>query len=108
MRRLDLAALVHLERAVGDVHRARAVDRVDRLADLLRVLLARGLDRDVAQRVAALEPDQVYRADAPAGLADGRGDAAEHAGAVVDLDAEDDRVLGGNRGHAREHRTWRG
>ena len=55
LRVLDLAADVHLERAVGDVDRAGAVDQVDRVADLLRVVLARGLDRDVAQRVPALD-----------------------------------------------------
>ena len=57
------------------------------------MLLAGGLDRDVAQRVAAVERDQVDGADAPAGLADGGRDAAEHAGPVVDLHAQDDRVL---------------
>ena len=90
---LDLAADVHLERAVGDLDQLRALDLVDGLADLRRVLLARGLDRDVAQRVAALDRHQVYGADAPAGFADGGGDQAEHAGPVVDLHAEDDRIL---------------
>src|SRR3954470_22525021 len=69
------------------------ISTVHGLADLRRVLLARGLDRDVAQRVAALDRHQVYGADAPSGFADGGGDQAEHAGPVVDLHAEDDRVL---------------
>ena len=77
-----------------------AVDRVDRRDDLRAVLVAGGVDRDVAQRVAAVERDEVDRADRAAGVADGGRDLAEHAGPVVDLDADRQGVLcGGRSGH---------
>jgi hypothetical protein len=43
------------KRAVGGVDDVGAVDRVDRRDDLRAVLVAGGVDRDVAQRVAAVE-----------------------------------------------------
>ena len=43
-----------------------------------------GLDRDVAQDAVAGHLDQVHGADVPAGLADDRRDAAQHAGLVPD------------------------
>ena len=91
---LDLAADVHAQRAVGGVDHRRAVDAVDRGDDLAAVLVAGGVDRDVAQRVAALERDEVDGADRAAGVADRARDLAEHARAVVDLDAERQGVLG--------------
>ena len=97
---LDLAADVHAQGAVGGVDHRRAVDGVDRLDDLAAVLVARGVDGDVAQRVAALERDEVDGADRAAGVADRARDLAEHAGAVVDLDADRQGVLcGGRAGH---------
>ena len=75
----------------------RAVDRVDGGDDLRAVLVAGGVDGDVAQRVAAVEADQVDGADRAAGVADRARDLAEHAGAVVDLDADRQGVLGGGR-----------
>ena len=74
---------------------------VDGGDDLRAVLVARGVDGDVAQRVAAGERDEVDGADRAAGVADRAGDLAEHAGAMVDLDADGQRVLGG-RGSGHE------
>ena len=58
------------------------------------VLVARGVDRDVAQRVAAFERDEVDGADRGAGRPDRAGDLAEHPRPVVDLDPQGERVLG--------------
>ena len=97
---LDLAADVHAQRAVGGVDDGRAVDRVDGGDDRAAMLVARRVDGDVAQRVAALERDEVDGADRAAGVPDRARDLAEHAGPVVDLDAERQGVLGGGRaGH---------
>ena len=68
---LDLAADVQQEGAVGGVDHLGALDRVDRLQDLLPVVAPGGVDDHVAQAVAAVDLDQVHRADDPSGLADG-------------------------------------
>ena len=97
---LDLAADVHPQRAVGGVDHRRAVDASTAATICAAVLVAGGVDGDVAQRVAALERDEVDGADRAAGVADRARDLAEHAGAVVDLDAERQGVLGrGRAGH---------
>ena len=94
---LDLAADVHAQRAVGGVDDVGALDLVDGGDDLGAVLVAGGVDGDVAQRVAAGEADEVDGADRAADVADGARDLPQHAGAVVDLDADRQGVLGGGR-----------
>jgi hypothetical protein len=97
---LDLAADVHPQRAVGRVDHLRALDRVDRGHDRAAVLVARRVDGDVPERVAALERHEVDGADRAAGVADRARDLAEHAGPVVDLYTQRQRVLGrGRAGH---------
>ena len=91
---LDLAAEVHQERAVGGVDDLGALDLADRRGDLVAVLLAGGVDRDVAQRVRVVDGDQVDGPDRAAGGADRARDAPEHARPVRDPDPHDDRVLG--------------
>jgi len=83
------------------IRNVRAVHRLHGRHDRLPRLLARRVDRDVAQRVRVLDGEQVDRADGRAGLADRGRHAAEHAGAVGDSDAQDERELGGGgRRHA--------
>jgi hypothetical protein len=84
----DLAALVHVERAVRDIQQLDALDLAHGLDDEAPVLLARGVDRDVAHELAAAGLHDVDGADGSAGLADGGGDLAKHARLVVELDAQ--------------------
>ena len=90
---------VEHERAVGGVEHARAVDRVDGVGEPRPVRGVGGLDRDVADRVRALDLDEVDRADRAAGRADGAGHLAEHPGPMVDLDPEVEAVLGARSAH---------
>ena len=80
---------------------ARALDRVDGLEDRLPVGLVARVDGDVAQRAAVVDLDQVDGADLAAGAADRADDLAERAGAVLDLDADREGVLGGGGGGHR-------
>ena len=105
---LDLAAQVQEERAVGDVDDARALERVDRVAQGVPGGRAERVDRDVADEVARVGLDEVDRADRPAGAADGAGDLREHARAVGDLHAQDEAVLGGGRPGQRTASVSRG
>jgi hypothetical protein len=92
---LDLAADVQQERAVGAVEHLGALDGVHRRGHLAQVLLARRVDRDVAQRVAVVEVDEVDRADRAPRRADRRGDVAQHPRAVRDAHAQDYGELSG-------------
>ena len=76
---VDLAAPVHLEGAVGDLHHARRAHRLHRRDHLAAVLDARALDRDLAQRVVALGLHRVDGDDGAAGARDRRRHLAEHA-----------------------------
>ena len=97
---LDLAADVHAGTCGRSSRRPRRPRRRRPRATIaVAVLLAAGVDRDVAQRVLVVERDQVDGADRAAGLADRGGDPAEHAGAVRDPHAQDERVLRGCGGH---------
>ena len=106
---LDLAADVQQERAVGRVDDARAVERRRSRATIAsQWSWSGGVDGDVAQRVLVLDLDEVDRADrrrprSPIAL----GHPAEHAGLVVDLDADREGVLGGGGGHGRREHTSR-
>ncbi len=59
--------------------------------------LVGGLEGDVAGHLLLARLDQVHRADVAAGLADGRGHLAEHAGLVGDTEA-DGEAIAGDRG----------
>ena len=75
-----------------------AVDRFDRVDDLLPVVAAGGVDDDVAQARLAVDLDEVDGAHDAAGVADRAGDLPEHAGSVVELDADREAILGARRG----------
>ena len=82
------------ERAIDRVDHARALHRLDRGEDLLPVLLAGGVDDDVAHAVIGVDLDGVHRHDDPLGLSDRAGQLRERARGVVDLDANRQAVLG--------------
>ena len=86
---LDLAAEVHQERAVGDVHDLDARRRA-RTASTIRVdVVGVGReDRDVAHLRRRLDAHEVDRAEEAAGLADRRGEPRERAGRVVEAHAQ--------------------
>ena len=103
---LDLALLVHLEGAVGEAEDPRAAGRPDRAEDLLPVLGAVGVDRELAHPL-ALGPgagDEVDRLQRAAGLRDLRRQLAERLLARVELDADRDAVLSGGSHGARRIR----
>jgi hypothetical protein len=84
-------------RDVGDPHPGGALDAID---DVVGMAAIPGLDRDVAEHALSAHLDQVHGADVPAGLADDRGDAAQHAGLVPDLEPNREAVGGaGGYGH---------
>src|SRR3989441_148937 len=93
---LDLPAEVHQEGPVGDVPDADARDVTEPAHDLLGVNAVARLDGDVAQGPLTRGLDEVDRADIPARFADGGRDAAQHARAVGDLQA-DREAVGGTR-----------
>ena len=93
---LDLAAQVHEEGAVGDVHHGDALDAAEALGDALAVRLVAGLEGDVAGHLAP-RLDDVDAADVAALRADGGGDLPEHAGRVDDADANGEAVAGYRR-----------
>jgi len=107
---LDLPAGVHAERSVGGVHHANVVHRGDSGHHLRRVLEPAGVDGDVAHRVPRLECEQLDGRDRPARLADRARHPAEHAGAVLDLNPDRDRVLRAGDGgrHFQAHYTCPG
>src|SRR2546425_5588783 len=96
---LDLAPEMHEEGSVGDVHDFHATDAADLLHDLLAVLLVARLEREVAGDGRLPDLHQVDRADVAAGLADGRGDLPEHAGAVRDLEPDGQAIARAGRLH---------
>src|SRR5687768_262 len=91
---LDLAAEVHEEGAIGHVHDLHAFDGAQPLDDLLAVPLVAGLERQVARDRGLADGDDVDGADVAAALADRRGDLAEHAGLVPDLEPDRETVAG--------------
>ena len=74
---LDLAALVHQERAIRDAEDADAVDRADRLDDALAVLLVGAQNADVANDRVLVDAHEIDRTEDRIGLADRRRDAGE-------------------------------
>ena len=85
---LDLAAEVQQEGPVGDVLDLDAGQRLHGGDDLLDVVGARRVDRDVAHLLALLDADEVDRAEAPARVADHAGDVGEGTRTVVQMHAE--------------------
>ncbi len=99
---LDLAAAVHLHRAVRVLEHLGAPGRADRAQDLLPVLPVAGVDRELAHSLAlgAGAGHQVDSLQRPAGLGDRSGQLAERLLASVELDADRDAVLGLDGAHA--------
>ena len=102
---LELAAEVEQERPVGDVLDLDPVSRADRLDDPLDVRLVVGEHGDVAHLLAALDPDQVDRAEQPAGLADRARQPRERSRLVVEVDAQRG-AEGRGRVHSRSFGPW--
>src|SRR6266540_6762022 len=89
---LDLPPQMQQEcpvRNVGDVGAGQPSQPVD---DLLAVVAVAGLDRDVPDDAIPLGLDEIHGADVTTGLADRRGDAPEHARAVLDLQPDGEAI----------------
>ncbi len=82
---LDLAAEMQQERPVGDVLDLDARQRVHGGDDLLDVVGARGVDRDVADLLALLDPHEIDRAQVAARVADRARHVGERTRAVVQM-----------------------
>ena len=98
----DLAAAVHLHRAVDVVEDLGAAGRADRPQDPLPVLAVLGVDRELAHPL-ALAAGARHEVDAlqlPARLGDRRGQFAQRLLPRVELDPDRDAVLGAD-GHGR-------
>jgi hypothetical protein len=103
---LDLALLVHLEGAIGEAEHPSAARGADRAQDLLPVLRAVRIDRELADPL-ALRPgagNQVNRLERAAGLSDLGRELPERLLARVELDADRDAVLSGGCHGARRIR----
>ena len=101
---VDLAAAVHLHRAVDVVEHPRTPGRADRPQDPLPVVAVLGVDRELAHPL-ALRTGAGHQVDAlqlPAGLGDRRGQFAQRLLPGVKLDPDRDAVLG-----ADSHRGYR-
>jgi hypothetical protein len=97
---LDLAPQVHQEGAIRDIGDADPGRRLDPVDDVMGVTAVAGLDGDVPEHPLPGHLDQVHRPDVAAGLPDDRGDAAQHAGLVLDLETGGEAVGGaGGDGH---------
>ncbi len=110
---LDLAAPVHRQGAVDVVEHAGAAGRADRPQDLLPVLLIASIDRELAHPLAlgAGPRDEVDALQRATGFGDRRRELAQGLRARIELDAHDDRELGGDGGHgavADCMRAWLG
>ena len=95
---LDLAAQVHEERAVGDVHDRDAGHVPDGIDDPLAVVGVGRRHRDVAHAALARDPHEVDRAEVAVGLADGCGDLRERPRHRRELDANGEAVGRGRVG----------
>ena len=95
---LDLAAQVHEERAVGDVHDGDAGHVADGVDDPLAVVGVRRRDRHVAHAALARDPHEVDRAEVAVGLADRCGDLRERPRHRRELDADREAVRRGRVG----------
>ena len=96
---LDLAAVVHVERAVADREDLDAVDVVDGGTHLGDVGLAGAVDDEVLVEDVTLGLEALQRHDVAACAADGDGQPTEGARHVVEPDADRDGVGGGGCAH---------
>ena len=94
-RDLDLAALVHEERAVGHAHDLHALERADGVDHALGVGGVDAGGGHVARDAAAVDAHEVDRAEDRALRADRAGHLGERAGQLAQLDAHRERVGGG-------------
>ena len=92
---LDLAAHVGEEDRVRDFANRDALETTNRVQDAAAVLVVSSVDGDVSHDVLAVRPNEVDSADVAAGLADGGGDEAQHAGLVGILGADGDAIRSG-------------
>ncbi len=97
---LDLAAAVHRHRVVDVVEDAGAAGGADRAHDLLPVLEVAGIDRELPRplALAACARHEVDTLQGAAGLGYLGGQLAQRLLTCIQLDADDDGVLGGDRG----------
>ncbi len=105
---LDLAAAVHLHRAVDVVEHAGATGRADRSQDPLPVLAVGGVDRELAHPL-ALWPGAGNEVDAlqlPARLGDRGRQLSERLLPRVELDPDRDAVLGTDRHGRLSNQNW--
>jgi hypothetical protein len=97
---MDLAAAVHLEGAIGDLHELGGAYRLHGGDHVASVLDARALRGDLAEGAVALRVDGVHGHDGAARSRDRRGDLAQHtAGPAGELDAQRERELCRRSGH---------
>ena len=92
---LQLPTEVHEKGPIRHVHHVHPVQVSERLHDGLCVIVAPGVDRDVAGQFVLLGPDNVDRPDVASVLPDHGRDVREHARAVVNHDPYGDGVAGG-------------
>src|SRR6267378_899961 len=99
---LDLATEVHQEGPVRDVDDAGPGHLLEPVDDLRAVDAVPRVDGDVADDVVAARLDQVHGADVAAGVTDGHGDAAQHAGPILYRHADGEAITGARRdcGHS--------
>ena len=89
-------------RSVASSTRAR--DRVHGIGEARPVAGVARIDGDVAHGVRLVNGDEVDSADHSPGVADRRGDLAQHPRNVVDLDPQGEAVLGARGGgHSGRH-----
>ncbi len=93
---LDLPAEVQQEGAVGDVLDLDPAERAHGSDDLVDVVGARGVDRDVTHLASLLDAHEVDRAEVPAGVGNRTSEVGERAGAIVQMHPER-RAEGGRR-----------
>ena len=96
---LDLAAVVHEERAVEQLEHLAALDALDRGPHLGDVRVVAAVDDEVLFERRPPYVEAPDGGDVAAGLADGGGEAAQRARSVVEADPEADRVGSGRGRH---------
>ena len=85
---LDFAALVQVEDLIGPLEHDDAVNVVHRCQHLLLVRLAPAIHDGVLHQMRGLHLEPVERGDVGTHLADGHGQPAQHAGAVLHADTQ--------------------
>ena len=99
---LDLAPEMQQERPVGDMLNLDPDERLHGGDDLLQMVGARGIDRDVAYLLALLDPDEIDRSETSTGLADDRGNIGKRSRPVLQVHPQRGAERGGRtRGRHR-------